>query len=185
MGDRPRNPEQERERLQAELQELAKERSERFPVVHEAVLVYADAQERFDAFMKSLTDSTGDRDYYADKAKRQVHDWSTNLIPGVRAARQLSDWMRISFGGSLRYGKAPYQPTRFEDVRSSVMAALRTEQAVREHHRSSEYEQLNAELETAAAQIEYALARFDEEQMSSFLDLQQKMFEIESALSSQ
>ena len=114
-----------------ELMESLRERGEQFPEADAAIRSFERANAAMEAFLETLRNSARDLEWMRGDAAAKVRDWSANLIPGTRAAKELADWLVSTLGGSLGQ-VARYAPTSFAEMRGRLVALAATEKAAME-----------------------------------------------------
>ncbi len=171
------------EQARLDREEAVKERGERFPEADVALKAVEEAAAKMEAFVADLRQSAKDLPWMRDDAAAKVKDWAGNLVPGVQTAKELTDWVRINLGGSLKYAAPPYQPTSFAQVRERVVALAAMEKAAVELKMADALGTHQRAVASAEAALQKSLEGMNLAGQLALAELQQKIFELQEKTS--
>lgn len=167
-----------KEQARQEMEGAAKERAERFPEVDAALKSLEEATAKMEAFVADLRQNAKDLDWMRGDAAAKVKDWATNLVPGMQAAKEFADWVRINLGGSLKYSAPPYQPTSFGEMRNRVIALAAVEKAAVELKLTDALRTNQRAVAAAEQALQASLEGKSLADQLALAELQQKIFEL-------
>lgn len=173
-----------KEQARKEMEGTAQERTERFPEVDAALKSLEEATAKMEAFVAELRQNAKALEWMRGDAAAKVEDWAMNLIPGVQATKELADWVRINFGGSLRYSAPPYRATPFAEVRNRVIALAAMEKAALELKVTDALRTNQRAVAAAEQALQASLEKMSLGDQLALAELQQKLFELREKASS-
>lgn len=166
------------EQARLDMEGAVKERGERFPEVDVALKALEAAAAKMETFVADLRQSAKDLPWMRDNAAAKVMDWAGNLVPGVQTAKELSDWVRINLGGSLKYAAPPYQPTSFAQVRERLVALAAMEKAAVELKLADALGTHQRAVASAEAALQKSFEGMNLADQLALAELQQKILEL-------